>query len=1055
MSGMAPRRAVLAGTFVLALVVAGGSALGQGPAPAPSPAPKPSPELAPQAAPTPAPDPAIASREGRLAPALVTGEPGAPAAERRPLGLARVRIEATIVGRLARTRATLTFRNDTSRTLEGELVFPLPEGATVSGYALDVQGELVDAVPVGREQARIAFEQEVRRGIDPGLVEWVRGNAFRTRVWPVPPHGTRTARVDFVSDLATPGRGDAAAALYRLPFGLLDPVPELEVRIEVVRGEAKPEIRGQALANLAFEAWRDGFVAERTLRDERLTGDLVVALPRVGLRDVAVEESAGQWHFLASDEPEVVAPASPAHPRRVAVLWDASLSRARSDREPDLRFVEAWLRRLDTVTVDVVAFRNRPEATRTFEVRGGDATAVLAHLRSLPLDGGTSFRGLSLRPEVSYALLLGDGLPTLEPALPVFDRPVFAVATAPRADRALLRGLAERSGGALVDLAVTTNEEALAAVGASPFSLLGVEVEPAGAVADLVPGHRAPVQGRVTVAGRLLAPEARLTLRYGRDGGPVTTRSLVVRRADSSASGLVALAWAQRRVAELSVSPEENREELTRLGRAHGIVTPDTSLLVLETLDQHLRHGIPPAPSRKALLEAFNARRAEIAASGEKQKLLKLERVVELWRERVAWWEREFPRVAKQQDKPRGRNGGRGEGFTTSSGAPAEELMREAEADAMPAPEAVPPPPAAPSLTADAAPRKADGDEKLKREGGKGGASAEATISIKPWDPQTPYLDALRAAGPGKAYAAYLAERERHGRAPAFYLDCAGELARQGSRDLAVRVLTSIAELELDDARLLRVAAHRLLQVGEHDLAVVLFERVARLRPEEPQSPRDLAIALVARADATPGKGRPDRRALAADYGRAVALLYDVVLGAWDGRFPEVETITLEELNRVLAVAERSNLVLPERERVDSRLVKLLDLDLRVVLTWDTDLTDMDLWVIEPTGERGFYGNALTGIGGRLSRDFTGGFGPEEYLIHRAVPGSYQIKANFFGSRSQSLLGATTLQATVFTNFGRADERREAITLRLTDARETVDVGSVRVGGTGGAEVTR
>jgi Ca-activated chloride channel homolog len=246
-----------------------------------------------------------------------------------------------------------------------------------------------------------------------------------------------------------------------------------------------------------------------------------------------------------------------------------------------------------------------------------------------------------------------------------------------------------------------------------------------------------------------------------------------------------------------------------------------------------------------------------------------------------------------------------------------------------------------------------------------------------------------------------------------------------------------------------RVTAHRLQQLEAHDAAVRLFERVARLRPEEPQSPRDLALALAARADATSAKG-----ARARDYDRAVGLLYDIVLGNWDGRFPEVETIALDELNRILAVADRARLRLARRDRVDPRLVKLLDVDLRVVMTWDTDGSDMDLWVMEPGGERCYYAAPLSAQGGHMSSDFTGGYGPEEYLLRRARPGTYAVRANFFGSRSQQLLGTTTVQATVFTDYGRPTERRQALTLRLADERETYDVGSVTIGD-GPAKVRR
>jgi uncharacterized protein YfaP (DUF2135 family) len=130
---------------------------------------------------------------------------------------------------------------------------------------------------------------------------------------------------------------------------------------------------------------------------------------------------------------------------------------------------------------------------------------------------------------------------------------------------------------------------------------------------------------------------------------------------------------------------------------------------------------------------------------------------------------------------------------------------------------------------------------------------------------------------------------------------------------------------------------------------------------------------------------------------------------------------------------------------IDARLRQPITLDLRVVLTWDTDLTDMDLWVVEPSGERCYYSHALTSAGGAITRDVTQGYGPEVYAVHRAVPGRYRIQTNFFGSGAQNLTGPTTVQATVITDFGRANEKRRALTVRLAERRDVVDIGEVAI----------
>jgi Ca-activated chloride channel family protein len=321
----------------------------------------------------------------------------------------------------------------------------------------------------------------------------------------------------------------------------------------------------------------------------------------------------------------------------------------------------------------------------------------------------------------------------------------------------------------------------------------------------------------------------------------------------------------------------------------------------------------------------------------------------------------------------------------------------------------------------------------------------DANIQIKEWDPNTPYLKAMKEVPPGQAYDTYLAQRKTFGSSPAFYLDCADYFLRLNQRDLGIRVLTDVAELQLEDARLLRIIAHRLNQLGEREAAIDLFQKILQMRPEEPQSHRDLGLALADRAD---DKTRdPAQMSLSAvtDYAESLKLLNTVITGDWD-RFVGIQVVALMEANRIAAklktVPGGAGIELP----LDARLLKNLDLDVRVVMTWDTDNTDVDLWVTEPSSEKCAYDHNRTTIGGLLSKDFTDGYGPEEYCLRKLMPGKYVIQANFYGSRQQSLVGPTTVHATVITNFGRPNEKREYLTLRLTDMKQVVDIGSVTLG---------
>jgi hypothetical protein len=101
------------------------------------------------------------------------------AAPSTPLVLEQARYDVTVTGLSARTRATLVFRNDLDRILDGELVFPLPEGALISGFALDVNGRMGMACRRGRRPASPLKPKCAAAWI--GSRRWVRGNNFTPR----------------------------------------------------------------------------------------------------------------------------------------------------------------------------------------------------------------------------------------------------------------------------------------------------------------------------------------------------------------------------------------------------------------------------------------------------------------------------------------------------------------------------------------------------------------------------------------------------------------------------------------------------------------------------------------------------------------------------------------------------------------------------------------------------------------------------------------------------------------------------------------------------------
>src|SRR5436190_4892579 len=116
--------------------------------------------------------------------------------------LQALRIEIKVCGTVARTTWQMVFKNMTSKILEGTINFPLKDGLSVSRYAIDINGKMREAVPVDRNKGTEVFEAIDRRRVDPGLLEKVDGNTFRTRIYPINPNSTRTVCIGYEEELS-------------------------------------------------------------------------------------------------------------------------------------------------------------------------------------------------------------------------------------------------------------------------------------------------------------------------------------------------------------------------------------------------------------------------------------------------------------------------------------------------------------------------------------------------------------------------------------------------------------------------------------------------------------------------------------------------------------------------------------------------------------------------------------------------------------------------------------------------------------------------------------
>lgn len=1048
----------------------------------------------------------------------------------KPCTIEALDVVARAKGLYAEVSETLAIRNPNRRPISVDLSITMPDDAVVCGYALEIGGKLRDGVVVPKEQARVAFETERRIGADPGLVEATKGNLYRTRVYPVPSEGERKVRLDYVVPMSILP-DDSVTLSVPLPA---EAVGRRTIRVEVeIPGAERPVISGLDGSDPSDVSGM--WVTEGTVEGEAATTPVTVTLPSVPSPLVMVERDPGEgdepgdtWFMVSERVPgatDAVAGEVPSI-KFVTILWDASGSRAMEDHSAEIALAGRYCE--GAKSISLVTFSNEIHETRGL----ASADELTEALGSVRYDGGTDISALaSSLPGIkgacdgvasgSVCVLFSDGMDTLsEGHLELPDGcDMLAVVSGGQRDMEALRQACW--GHAFPLDKAPTDAKALAYEFSPAVTARRLAVTGTG-VADVVDAGFLG-SGRRCALGRLVAAETEIRLG---DAGDV----IAVSSADARPGTVLSHAWAARRVSLLSPRASENEEELLRIGRLHGVASPVSSLLVLETIGQWLKYDIEPPRSWEEMWESWHdAKQGQMTLRSDREIADRhLQSVERQWKDLLAWHDTEFPRRGQESagdtlaDRILGR--GRPRGLASRVIAGASERMsglrrtvwsvEESAEDDAPmlavdelvasptgavshdlAPESVP----ADAFYDDMSDGSVDsvmlmdseedtgvfqasamaGDVSLgytdvvdmvmerramfaasgapapsaipSNRPSSGDSPVAPSVTVRPWMPDTPYLSALDeavAGDGGSARDAYASMRAEYADSPSFFLDCAGWFVAHGDEALGIRILTNLAEMDVDNVAFLRMLGWRLREAGRLAEALSVLRKVLSLRGEDSQSHRDVALVLSEMAREAYADGRPgDARAFAEE---AASHYREIALTPWARRAVAVALFAVEEVNVLRAWADSLEWEGegPDIPPVSPGLDGVLDCDLRITMAWDADDTDIDIHVTEPSGEEAYYAHNRTYMGGRVSEDITDGFGPELYEIRKAEGGTYNIRAHYYASHQQTVFGPATCTLTVYTDWGREGQAQSVTTTRLDREHEMVPVGTASYGAT-------
>lgn len=1045
--------------------------------------------------------------------------------------LQQMKVSVTIVGNLAYTTTEMHFFNASSRQMEAELNFPLPEGVSVSRYAIDINGSLREAVPVNKNKGKQVFEAIEHRRVDPGLLEKTEGNNFRTRIYPLMPGNKRVVVIGYEQEL---NRLDPQHYGYLAVSNYHKAVDNFELTVHIAGASTTPEVRNNE-AIIALENMNKVYEAQIRYQNYVPNNRLQISIPiATDIPSVLTENNKGQYYFYSAVMPDL-ANVQADKPNSIALLWDVSLSSRNRNFSKEYDFLATYLKSLGNVEVTLYTIGFSFQKKNNFSISNGDSAALIEELKGLVYDGGTRFSKIKLPQHDAY-LFFSDGLSSLsETNFQLPKKPIHTIVSSVTADFASMHYLALQTKGNFINLNQITLAEAATKMQFRALRFLGVKNS--STVTEVYPEKGTIVSERFSISGVSFQDKQEVTLLFGYDENPVFEKTIYLDASYTIPEGIsIERVWAQKKIAALGLRYKQNAEAIETLGRKYGIVTENTSLIVLENLQDYVQYGIVPPAELRA---EYDRIMKEQHRDADAQKRSNMDNVAAYFNELLVWWRQNKTYVKPKPVKSKKRsaqnsNNQQGISSVTVTNQPQNAgvvsgTVRDESGPLLGATVFIRNKQVGVQTDMDGhySIRVNPGEEleaqfvgmksaRVRVEAGKGydfylysnveldevvimqGYSSDSkdeevetvekvdkvmftapvvntqgtvaglqvsnsvpssivirgvasfnadqtqtqtqtqpnglydsyswtTVKTEGWNPDRAYLKLLANAPAEKWYAIYLELRAAQLTNPTYYFDVANFFYNHNQKETALKIVSNIAELGLENHQLYKSLTYVFREWGAYDEALHTARKVAVWREHEPQSHRDLALALE------------DVKQYQEAFDALLKALQCNFYGEMQGQYEGLEDIILMDMNRL--VSEHDAI---DTGDFDEVLLAEMPVAIRIVLNWNQMDTDIDLHVFEPTGEECFYGQTDTEAGARFSKDFTQGYGPEQYLLRNAVKGKYEIKTNYFGESALTENGPATVLVEVYVTQN-GTTKRTLKTIQLGTVKENQNLAEVLI----------
>lgn len=560
-----------------------------------------------------------------------------------PLEVVFHHVNVKINGNIAETSIDQEFYNPSNSMLEGYYIFPIPKGAIIKDFEMEINGEMVSAELLDANKARKIYEDIVRQIKDPALLEYSGQGIFKVRIFPIEPRSNKKVKISYREVL------DSDNGMYEYIYPLntekfsAKPVKNVSVKIDLkTNNKIKTVYSPTHSADVIHKTNKHAIVS---FEEENTKPDIDFKLyyntnnDEVGLSLLTYKTGNDDGYFLLTASPSFIIDQSQVDEKDITFVLDVSGSMAGDKMQQAKKALLYCVNNLnENDGFDIIRFSTEAYSlfNRIETANGSNQKKAIKFINDLKPVGGTNIQeALKLALEEKgntkrshLIVFITDGKPTIgetkdEILLKKLKNSnsknirIFTFGIGNEINTHLLDNITEQtkayrtyiSENEDIEIKISNFYDKVQSPVLTNLSLNFGEIRTfqtyPNDLPDMFKGSSITVFGRYSGSG-----SSKITLT-----GTVKDRqkSFSINTDVTNSSDdydFIPPLWASRRIGylldhiRLNGEDKELVDEITQLAREFGIVTPYTSYLIMEDEDVRLADSeldanfqtLPPAP---------------------------------------------------------------------------------------------------------------------------------------------------------------------------------------------------------------------------------------------------------------------------------------------------------------------------------------------------------------------------------------------------------------------------------------------------------------------------